>query len=113
MPLPVTISKSAGAIPEEFDGLQPAAKGSGKRTSGGKFQRKQRMKDHEQRAKAAEAAAQEQAEKDDAAASTYHQRPAAELTTLRAEVGRLEKEIDKLKNQVDSLEYQLESERQR
>jgi hypothetical protein len=86
MPPTITISKSAGAMPDEPDGLQSAAKGGGKRTSRGKFQRKRRTKDQELRAKAAEAAAHEQ---DDVAASTHHQRPAAELPTLRAKVGRL------------------------
>jgi hypothetical protein len=97
MPPAVTISKSTGAISDELDGLQPAAKGGGKRTDRGRFQRKRRTKDQELRAKAAEAAAQEQAERDDAAASTHHQRPAAELPTLRAEMGRLKHEIEKLK----------------
>jgi hypothetical protein len=107
MPLLITISKSVGAVmPDELD----AARGGGKRTGRGRLQRKQRTKAREQRAKAVEAAAREQAEQDDAAAST-HKRPAPELTTLRAGVGRLKKEIDKLKKQADPLDYQLESER--
>ena len=100
-------------MPDELDGLQPAAKGGRKRTGRGRFQSKRRTKDQELRAEAAEAAAQEQAEQDDAAASTHHQRPAAELATLRAEVGRLKQEIEKVKKRADSLEYQLESERER
>jgi hypothetical protein len=73
-----------------------------KRTDRVRFQRKQRTKAQEQRAKAAEATAREQAEHDYVAAST-HQQPAAKLTTIRAEVGRLKKNIDKLKNQADYL----------
>jgi hypothetical protein len=37
--------KSAGAMPDEFDGLQPAAKGGEKRMGRGRFQREQRTKD--------------------------------------------------------------------
>jgi predicted RNase H-like nuclease (RuvC/YqgF family) len=100
-------------MPDELDGLQPAANGDGKCTGRGRFQRKQRTKDHDKRGKAAEAAAREPAEQDYAPASTNNQRPAAEVRTLRTEVGCLEKDIVKLKNQAESLEYQLESERER
>jgi hypothetical protein len=111
MPPTTAISKLLGAIPDEVDGLRPAAKVGGKRTSKEKFQSKQLTKDQYKRVKAAEAAAREQASPD-AAAST-HQQPAAELTTRRTEVECLKKETDKLTKLAKSIKTQLESERQR
>jgi hypothetical protein len=81
----VTISKSTGVMPDEVDGFQPVAKGGGKRRGKGRFQSKQRTKAQEQRAKAAEVAAREQAS-DDVAVSS-HQRSATEPMSLRADVG--------------------------
>jgi hypothetical protein len=43
-------------MPDELNGLQPVAKGGGKRTARERFQRMQRTKAHEQRANAAETA---------------------------------------------------------
>jgi predicted RNase H-like nuclease (RuvC/YqgF family) len=98
------------ATPSQVEGLQPAVESGWKRTAEGKFQSHRRTKAQEQRAKAAEAAAREQASHD-VAAST--QRPAAELTTLKAQVERLKKENEKLKKQAEYMGMQLESERQR
>jgi hypothetical protein len=47
-------------MPDELDGLQPAAKGGGKRTARERFQRMKLTKAHEQRAKAAETAVRDQ-----------------------------------------------------
>jgi predicted RNase H-like nuclease (RuvC/YqgF family) len=99
-------------MPDELDGLHAATKGGGKLMGRGRFQCKQRMKAQEQRAKAAEVAAREQAEHDDAAAST-HERSAGELTALQTEVERLEKEINKVKKHAHSLAYKIESGRER
>jgi hypothetical protein len=93
-------------MPNQVDGLQPAAKGGGKRTGARRFQSRRRTKDQEQHAKVAETAQREESSLDVAGLAT-------ELTTLRAEVKRLSKEIEKLAKQTQSLQKQFESERQR
>jgi hypothetical protein len=110
MPPTVTVSKSVRAMPDQIEGLHPAAKGGGKRTGGGRFKSRRRTKTQKQRAKATETAAREESSQD-VAAST--QRSAAELTTLRADVECLSKENKKMVKQTESLQKQLESERQR
>jgi predicted RNase H-like nuclease (RuvC/YqgF family) len=110
MPPAVLVSKSVRAMPDQVDGLQPAAKGGRKRTCEGRFQSWRPTKAREELAEAAETGGREESSQD-VAAST--QRLAAELTTLQAEVERLSKENEKLAKQTESLQKQLESKRQR
>jgi hypothetical protein len=94
-------SKSVHPMPGEVDGLQPAAKGGGKRRGVGRLHTRWLTKALEQRAKAAETAAREESSQD-VAAST--RRSAAELTPLRAEVEHHSKENVKLAKQIESLQ---------
>jgi predicted nuclease with TOPRIM domain len=106
MPPAVTPSKSAGS-----KGFSPPLKAAKNALfKGARLQSKKLTKNQQKRAKAAEAAAREQASQD-AAAST-HKRLAAELATLQAKAERLTKDTDKVTKRAKYLETQLESERQ-
>jgi hypothetical protein len=60
MPPAVTFLKSVRGLPDEVDGLHPAAKGGGKRKGGGRFLSRRLTKTLEQRTKAVETAAREE-----------------------------------------------------